>query len=53
MQGNDTALKELWERLEGKVLQTGKVQLSGAEGKPITVKVVYENGNDNGGSPTT
>ena len=52
MKGNATALKEVWERLDGKVLQTGKVQLSGAEGKPITIKVVYEKGDDSGGSPT-
>lgn len=42
MKGNATALKEVWERLDGKVLQTGKVQLGGAEGKQIKIQVVYE-----------
>ena len=41
MKGNAAALKEVWERLDGKVLQTGKVQLGGPEGKQITIKVVY------------
>ena len=53
IKGNAAALKEVWERLDGKVLQTGKVQLGGAEGKPITIKVVYENEDENGGSPTS
>ena len=34
MKGNATALKKVRERLDGKVLQTGKVQLNGADGKP-------------------
>jgi len=42
MKGNAAALKEVWERLDGKVLQTGKVQLGGPEGKQITIKVVYD-----------
>src|SRR3990172_11664377 len=33
MKGNATALKEVWERLDGKILQTEKVQFGGAEGK--------------------
>ena len=41
MKGNAAALKEVWERLDGKVLQTGKMQLGGPEGKQITIKVVY------------
>ena len=43
MKGNATALKEVWERLDGKVLQTGKVDL-GADGKEIKINVIYENG---------
>ncbi|MBI3896608.1 MAG: hypothetical protein HY313_11830 [Acidobacteria bacterium] len=39
MKGNSTALKEVWERLDGKILQTGKVQLGNEE--PVTIKVVY------------
>src|SRR3990172_12193824 len=41
MKGNATALKEVWERLDGKVLQTEKVQFGGAEGKQIQINVVY------------
>jgi Family of unknown function (DUF5681) len=41
MKGNATALKEVWERLDGKVLQTEKVQLGGADGKQVTIEVVY------------
>jgi hypothetical protein len=45
MKGNATALKEVWERLDGKVLQTDRLQLGGAEGKQIKIHVVYEGGN--------
>ncbi len=41
MKGNATALKEVWERLDGKVLQTEKLQLGGADGKQVTIEVVY------------
>jgi len=51
MKGNATALKEVWERLDGKTLQTEKVQLDGAEGKPIQIHVVYPD-DENGGSQT-
>ena len=47
MKGNAVALKEVWERLDGKVLQTGKVQLGGSEGREVQIKVVYENGLEN------
>ena len=40
MKGNATALKEVWERLDGKVLQTERLQL-GEDGKQITINVVY------------
>jgi uncharacterized protein DUF5681 len=40
MKGNATALKEVWERLDGKVLQTERLQL-GEDGKQITISVVY------------
>ena len=53
MKGNATALKEVWERLDGKVLQTGKVQFGGAEGKQITIKVVYGEEDENGGAQTS
>jgi len=53
MKGNATALKEVWERLDGKVLQTEKVQLSGTEGREIKINVVYEDAPENRGSPTT
>src|SRR3989338_1442442 len=51
MKGNATALKEVWERLDGKILQTEKLQLGGAEGKPIQINVVYGD-DENGGSHT-
>ena len=38
---NATALKEVWERLDGKTLQTEKLQLGGADGKQVLIKVVY------------
>jgi hypothetical protein len=41
MKGNATALKEVWERLDGKTLETGKLQLGGADGKEVLIKVVY------------
>ncbi len=41
MKGNATALKEVWERLDGKVLQIEKLQLGGADGKQVTIEVVY------------
>lgn len=41
MKGNATALKEVWERLDGKTLQSGKLQLGGADGKEVLIKVVY------------
>lgn len=53
MNGNATALKEGWERLDGKVLQTEKVQLSGNEEREVQIRVVYEEGPGNHGSPTT
>ena len=53
MKGNATALKEVWERLDGKILQTEKVQLAGTEGREIKINVVYEDGNGSHGSQTT
>jgi hypothetical protein len=41
MKGNATALKEVWERLDGKVLQNEKLQLGGVDGKQVTIEVVY------------
>ena len=41
MKGNAAALKEVWERLDGKVLQSEKLQLAGAGSKQITIDVVY------------
>ena len=41
MKGNATALKEVWERLDGKILQTEKLQLGGTEGKPVQIRVMY------------
>src|ERR1019366_10305208 len=38
MKGNATALKEVWERLDGKTLQTGKLQLGGADGKEVLIQ---------------
>ena len=52
MKGNATALKEVWERLDGKILQTEKVQLAGTEGREIKINVVYEEGSENRGSLT-
>ena len=42
MKGNPAALKEVWERLDGKVLQTEKLQLGGPDGKQVTIEVVYK-----------
>lgn len=42
LKGNATALKEVWERLDGKILQTEKVQLEGSEAQKVTIKVVYD-----------
>ena len=53
MKGNATALKEVWERLDGKILQTERVQLSGTEGRELRIKVVYDDAPENRGSPTT
>ena len=53
MKGNATALKEVWERLDGKILQTERVQLSSTEGGEIRIKVVYDDAPENRGSPTT
>src|ERR1035437_6255677 len=33
MKGNATALKEVWERLDGKSLQSGELQLGGTDGQ--------------------
>ena len=52
IKGNATALKEVWERLDGKILQTERVQLSGTEGREIKIKVVYDDAPENRGSPT-
>ncbi len=41
MKGNATALKEVWERLDGKILQTGKLQLGDADSKQFNINVVY------------
>ena len=49
MKGNAAALNEVWNRLDGKVLQKGTVQLGRADGKAIKIEVVYVD-HDNGGS---
>jgi Family of unknown function (DUF5681) len=41
MKGNATALKEIWERLDGKVLQTEKLELGGPGGKQVKIEVLY------------
>ena len=41
MKGNHTALKEIWERLDGKTLQTERLHLEGKDGKDVVIKVVY------------
>jgi hypothetical protein len=45
MKGNATALKEIWERRDGKVLQVEKVQLGGPGGREFKINVVYEDAN--------
>ena len=42
MKGNAVALKEVWDRLDGKVLQ----RVGGADGKDVRIKVVYDNDDD-------
>lgn len=49
MKGNASALKEVWERIAGKVVQPGKLEIGGTEGKEVTIKVVYDDGK--GSSP--
>jgi len=53
MKGNAVALKEVWERLDGKVLQTERLQLGGADGRLIKIKVVYDDDDEpeGGASP--
>ncbi len=46
LKGNATALKEIWERLDGKILQTEKVQLEDSEGEKVQINVVYEDGHE-------
>lgn len=46
MKGNATAMKEVWERLDGKILQTEKVQLEGSEGQKVQINVVYDDGHE-------
>ena len=41
MKGNATALKEVWERLDGKTLQTERLELGGTDRKQVLIKVVY------------
>jgi hypothetical protein len=48
MKGNAGPLKEVWERLDGKVLQSEKLQVAGADGREIKINVVYENKSDAG-----
>jgi hypothetical protein len=47
MKGNATALKEVWERLDGKTLQMEKVQFGGPDGKAVTINVVYADDENN------
>ena len=53
MKGNAVALKEVWERLDGKVLQAGRLQLDGTNGGEIKISVVYEGESEGGGSAAT
>ena len=53
MKGNATALKEVWERLDGKILQSDIIQLADVEGREIKINVVYEKEPESGGSPDT
>jgi hypothetical protein len=47
MKGNQTALKEVWERLDGKIPQTSKMHLGGPNGRQLMIKVVYEDADNN------
>jgi hypothetical protein len=42
MKGMPIAMREVWDRIDGKVPQTDKLELSGPEGKEITITVLYE-----------
>lgn len=44
MKGNASALKEVWERIDGKVMQPGKLEIGGLGGKEVMIKVVYDDG---------
>ena len=41
MKGNPTAFKEVWDRIGGKILPTGKLRMGDADGKQININVVY------------
>ena len=53
MKGNAVALKEVWERLDGKIVQPEKMQLTGPEGRGVEISVVYENESGSGDSSDT
>jgi hypothetical protein len=42
IKGNATALKEVWERLDGKVIQSEKLEVGGVGGKKIAIEVIYK-----------
>ena len=42
MKGNAVALREVWERLDGKVLQAGKLQLAGSNDGEVRIVVLYD-----------
>jgi hypothetical protein len=46
LKGSPTAFKEIWDRVDGKILQPGKMELAGPGGKQIQIHVVYDDGPD-------
>jgi hypothetical protein len=47
IKGNATALREVWERLDGKTLQAGSLQVDGTQNGKVEITVVYENSKEN------
>jgi hypothetical protein len=42
IKGNAVALKEVWERMDGKVINSGKLQVDGDGNNNVSIRVVYD-----------
>ncbi len=52
LKGHAAALREVWERVDGKIMQMGKLEVASSETRHITVKVVYD-GNEELDTPNS